>query len=693
MIKIPARGDGQWTVQQRSDKLPDISATKNLTFDKEGYLRLSKPVVGLYSEADDADFGEVLGMFASSLEGQWMVCTNEKQFQLDMYNSGNYGTITLTEDTNVNTPDNTSNGTYSADAVSFAGLTTYSNPADRKLYTHNPIGSLTNDWTVRDISASIEQNSMPVAAFTNQSNIAVGNENQVDQFTSAYAAGTQLVIPDDYRVTGVVYNNGLLCVTTAHVSGTDRTVLFVWDGNTAEANYSVEVPSHCCFSPTPYMGTFVFIDGNGVLTYWSPNGLQPLAALPGYYGDAVLMSTGTGENPRASMNHSIKTDGEIIHLNIKSVLAKPDENNATYNNNQPGGVYTYDPAVGLYHRYAPVGVRVITETIATTAVDTTDDEITVTAAPDTGTPVRYSDGTGTAIAGLANRQVYYAIKVDATTIQLAETYTDAIATTAIDLTGTGNNNQSLQFYPKTSFGQTYVSERKQGMVHIEQRKDEAADLYFQSVFFGSTAGIDTTTEYDQLNMVLQDTENRGYFITSKFMSSQLQEDWQKMFIKHKDLVSGLDKIVVKYRIDNNEPLTRIKTSSEGVITWTDSDTFTTTDTQWSAVQSGDEVEFIQGTGSGYLAHITSISEDSGTYTVNIDETIKNLTASDTGRAIASRWNKLTTLDNGIISNDDGFSEITVGVKSKQIQFKVELRGEDIEVEEILIAHQLHKPVA
>ena len=691
MIKLPARADGQWTVRQNSDKLPDLSVTRNLTFDREGYLRLSKPTAGLYSSDDDADFGIVLGMASGAFEGQWMVCTNEKQFQLDMYNSGNYGTISVAEDTNLNTPDNTSSGTYLADVTFYNGYTTYSNPADKKLYTHETRSAISNDWTVRDTSASLETNSLHINPFNNRVTLAVGNNRQVDQFNTAYSAGTQLQIPVGYVVTGLVYNNGFLGITTAHTTGSERSFFFVWDGAGTSANYSVEVPASSCFSPAPYLGSFIFVDGNGQLQYWTPTGLQVLASLPSYFGNASLLNAGLGSNPRASVNHSIKTDGEIIHLNIRSEFSQTDEKGAIFTEKQAGGIWTYDPAVGLYHRHSPVGVKITSETIATTAVDTATDVITVTTAPDTGTPIRYSDGTGTAIAGLTNRQVYYCIKVTGTTIKLAETYTNALAGTAIDLTGTGNANQSLQFYPKASFGSSFVQEKKQGAIHLESKKDSANDLYYSGIFFGSTASINSNTEYEILNMVLQDTENRGYFVTTKLMSTQLQDHWQKLHIKCSPLVTDLDKIIIKYRTDDNKPLTYLRQSSDGVITWSDENTFTTTDPQWSAVQAGDEVEIIQGTGSGYLAHVTSISESSGTYTVNIDEDIKNLTASETGRAVASRWKKANTFTKDSLPNDWGYFEVVLGLQSKSIQFKIELRGEDVEIEEILVANTLSNP--
>jgi hypothetical protein len=164
-------------------------------------------------------------------------------------------------------------------------------------------------------------------------------------------------------------------------------------------------------------------------------------------------------------------------------------------------------------------------------------------------------------------------------------------------------------------------------------------------------------------------------------------------VKHSKLASDIDKIVIKYKTASDADLVVRATSKSGSITWTDSDTFTTTDTQWANVLAGDEVEVIQGAGSGYLLHVSSVSVNTGTYTVNLDESVKNISANDTGRAIVSRWGKLTTLSSGTITNEDGYSEIAIGVKSKSIQFKIELRGEDVEIEEILVAHQLHKPVA
>lgn len=687
MIKLPARQDGQWTVTQNSDKLPDIAATRNLTFDKEGYIRLSKPIVSYYSSEDDVDFDLIHSTIQANEVGKFWIGTNDAVFTLDMYNSGNYGTLTVAQDATTDTPIC---GNTSSDSIYFNNEWWVLNANDRKLYyLLSPSTNAAPPWNVVDISTSLEASSTLTAARAlNNTTVVVGNDNQVDQFNSSYAAGTQLQLPNDFSVTGLAYNNNYVAITTRSKGDSNKCAFYVWDTKTTAANFVAEISTYATYAPVAYKNTFAFLSGSGILYYWTGTGIEPLAALPVYYTNATY-SIGIGT---ATKNHGSVAEGELIFINLKSQLASGTQKQAHYLNNMPGGVWCYDPAVGLYHRHAPSGTKVVVDTVATTAVNTSTDVITVTAAPETGTPVRYYDAGGTAITGLTSGTIYYVINQSSTTMKIATSYANAIAGTAIDLTGTGNNSQTFHFYKKNNFGQSYTI-GEQGAISFEPSKPIASELHYDGLFLGASCAKEGTTEYTVGAFTLEDTENRGYFVTAKFLSGQLQEDWQKMFIKHSKLVSNLDKIVIKYRTDNNEPLTNITASNDGVITWTDENTFTTTDSQWANVQQYDEVEIIQGAGSGYLVHVSSISESGGTYTVNIDEDIKNLTASTTGRAIASRWKKLTTLDNGIITNNDGYSEVAVGVKSKQIQFKIELRGEDVEVEEILVAHKLHKPVA
>ena len=84
--------------------------------------------------------------------------------------------------------------------------------------------------------------------------------------------------------------------------------------------------------------------------------------------------------------------------------------------------------------------------IATSAVDTSTEVITLSSHGfSTGDLVIYEDGGGTALAGLTDGTIYYVIKVDANTFKVASSLANANAGTAIDLTGTGNNDQFFRY--------------------------------------------------------------------------------------------------------------------------------------------------------------------------------------------------------------------------------------------------------
>jgi len=100
----------------------------------------------------------------------------------------------------------------------------------------------------------------------------------------------------------------------------------------------------------------------------------------------------------------------------------------------------------------------VTHTVATSAVDTSAETITITAhGKATGTPVYYSNGGGTTLAGLTNNTAYYCIKIDDNTIKLATNLANAEAGTAINLTGTGNNAQTFKEYEDINGTATDIS--------------------------------------------------------------------------------------------------------------------------------------------------------------------------------------------------------------------------------------------
>ena len=100
-----------------------------------------------------------------------------------------------------------------------------------------------------------------------------------------------------------------------------------------------------------------------------------------------------------------------------------------------------------YHGSAPTVTIAApaTHTIATSAVTIASETITITSHNmQTGTQLKYQDGSGTALAGLTDNTAYFVIKVDDNTIKLATSLANAHVPTVINLTGTGNNAQTLE---------------------------------------------------------------------------------------------------------------------------------------------------------------------------------------------------------------------------------------------------------
>jgi hypothetical protein len=282
-------------------------------------------------------------------------------------------------------------------------------------------------------------------------------------------------------------------------------------------------------------------------------------------------------------------------------------------------------------------------------------------------------------------------------LKLATTYSNAIAGTAIDLTGTGVATQFLTFHPNYDFGaiasiaNNIVRLDGYSTVGIGRHLADGRFLLNGKIQKGTSAAINGTNIVSVTQALV---ENRGYFITPLIESQQIEDNFLSLSLKWKKLKYEDDKIVVKYRTQETDLpnyLTYYEAFTGDDLVITTANTFTTT-RDLSGVSVGDEMEIVSGAGAGYLAHITNISLDSGTYTVTIDENIQNFTANDKCKAIFQNWTKLDTITSTDNENSLGYKHLGVAATSKWIQFKIELRGVDTEIEELIINNKTHKPV-
>lgn len=177
--------------------------------------------------------------------------------------------------------------------------------------------------------------------------------------------------------------------------------------------------------------------------------------------------------------------------------------------------------------------------------------------------------------------------------------------------------------------------------------------------------------YDDLNKTFL---TPGYITTTRIYSQNVNEVWQKLFLVFRRFFDVKEEISVKYSTVDNDPL-------EATITWTSNTTFTTT-SDLSIYSVGDEVQPIQGQGSGIPCHITALSLNAGTWTVTVDRYYPGVTGSSVGIVWFQKWTKLLSTTDSTVD----FKEIQIGVTSKWIRFKIWfnfIRYD--EIEELLIA--------
>lgn len=207
------------------------------------------------------------------------------------------------------------------------------------------------------------------------------------------------------------------------------------------------------------------------------------------------------------------------------------------------------------------------------------------------------------------------------------------------------------------YGQNRIS--RVGALYNAKIDNSTSDAVVGTLLAGATVYTDATTTLSAVftNDSLDTLQKYGYFVTSKIMSPVIQESWERLFLRIRPLLTSTDKIVVKYRSDES-PAT--ETAS---ITWINYNSFTTT-TDLSSYAIGNEVEITQGPGSGMCSHITSLTNNAGTWTVVVDEQYPNV--SGTGRARFQTWKKLDSF------NTQGVNLVQFGSmeNSPWIQIKV-----------------------
>ncbi len=662
MIEIPQK---QWIQSNQSDLYGNISVTKNITFDQEGYLKLSHSPRAVMDENIDSDFNNPAAIISSEDFGYFTV-TWDSCFEIN--------TEVLSErPTEISSAPG---GDIQADAVFFGGLMPVSQDTDLDYYDPS-----SNAWTDTNISlTNTSQSQHPIVNFISLSALAVANVNTVRTYSSPLSASPTLLntmtILADFYITGMCYFNQNLYIATMNRFG-GHAYMYVWNGQGTAAQSAYEVDSNIIFSICVYKDSVVVLTGNGSLLRFNGSGFDFMDGFPIFYTDRAL----TDETNIGMYKNIMKSNGDLLYILFSA------SGNPTLMLNQPDGIWCYDEKVGLHHRYSLSNSIVGIETVTELEVDIDTDQITVTSAPVTGTEVYYKVF-GVGIGGLTDNTKYFVIKIDSTHIQLATTKALADAGTYVDLTSTTTFSQTLIFFPNIDYGQFFL-ERTMSLCVIERPVENTQ--YGTDVIWGGEVPQRNFTGGDgMLGSVSSGVESRGYFITPKIFSKNVTEMFNEVVLKYSKFTTELDKIVLKYRTKDDRRETISIGSGDWRATWTSSTTFTTTEEDFANAVVGDEVEFLNGAAAGLLAHITVITVNSGTYTVTIDETYDNYTSGDLSTVVFRNWTKFATIDS-TTTNTDSYFSTQLGVQGKFLQIKVELRGIGVRIEQLTVDNKYQLP--
>jgi len=675
MIKLPQQ---QWSQQNNSDKFGSLAYTKNINLDEEGYIKLSPRTIKLMDADISGSFGLPMAVGKSGVGG----------FQVASASTSNY-TATFTSQQNQWVADTgTAEPTlgFDSDGIWFNGLWVASS-ATAVLSKASPTSSAT--WTSR-VSGLTSGYNHALCVFQDRNSLCVANGNVVQQVSAAWAdddaAYPDLTLPSDFEVVGMAFNNARMGVITRlnndGTTGQDQEAkFFLWDGATTGANVGVGVGSDAIVGITSYKSSFVILNRAGELLYWNGGGFDKVAAFPFYFSSDMY------NDPFANNNLGkvyMEVDGDIILINIGMELEAINAKEENRRENTMSGVWCFDPKVGLYHRYSPSMSQGYVNYVAGADCNASTNTLVASAGayglqtiPATGNKARLTSG---AIGGLKKNTDYYIIRISTTNFQLAETKEQALAGVAIDLTSFDANNY-FWMYNILDFGNTYY-ESPGATSLIRERNNTYGDILLGARLYDTAL-----SSTDMICVAVPNLENRGYFVTPKGFSGQTTDTTQKLLVKYRPLKDE-DAIVVKYR--TKDVLGLPVTSSGNQATWTSPTEFYTSQDLSEAktyIDAGGELEFeaIAGAGAGQTVQVVSIAESSGTYAVVLEEDVIGASAGLKSEYIITNWNVGRT----ITSADGDYNEVPIGKTGKFVQFKVELRGSDVAVEELQIINSTH----
>lgn len=673
-IKIPQ--NGKFSQPNNSDKFGNLWYTKNINLDEEGYIKLSPRSVSLQNSITDTDLGLPLA-FGREANGVYNIVTSDDSYEIVLSNNA----LTVADDDGTSTP-----ATHSFDAHgAYFNNKWYATDTD-DLFSRDPSNG---NWT--DVGNLTSGKIHVLEVFANKNSLAVSDGNTVLLKNTSDTTTVTLTIPASFEVNGLAYNNNRMGISTLLSDTVDgqnqEAMFFVWNGADTSAEAGYPVGTDMIISVAAYKSSWVILTRAGNLFYFNGGGFDLLASFPYYFKDLYWGDTVNLE----ALGDVMQVDGDIIYIQFTSRFGYYGKKDERILQNCPGGVWCYDPKVGLYHRFSPSisGVSLISVAPSSNVNTTTNVFTTSSTIPATGNPIKYISDGSDLVGGISNGNVYYIIKLSATTFSLAESREKSLAGVALDLTSAAE--ATFMALTLQDFGATYMD--AVGGVSVPSYTDHVLG----GILFGSKLfRVDASTTSQNINFITTEFDNIGYFVTPKISSNTITDKNQKAFIKFRPLGAS-DKIIVKYKERDVIGLPVSTPQYASYMKWAGDTTLYTTNgvTDFSEAKSyldssptaELEVEVISGAGAGQMAQVESITEENGVYSITLKDRLLGISSGNFCNIIIDNWKKIGEIDS---TNTDGWDEFDVASSSPWIKFKVELRGSGTTVEEFQFVSQNDK---
>lgn len=665
MITFPNPQNPQWLSAQNGERFGNLTRTKSISLDSQGKIELAKKAIALYGLADDAGFLPPT-MIVTDGTYAYAGTSGGHVFVIDLTSN----TFSIVEATGTNQPTSGDD----SDMIIFNSKPHLSGGA--KVGYLNALGqgqTWQNPSPITDLSTSYPH---PLHQRKRAKTMLVGDGSTLRQYDTSYTRITanELVIPSEYIITCIRTAGLNVYVGTRNIYGADAK-MFVWNGVGVGSQAEYGVGADWIYSMCEYESSVALVTSAGQILRFNGGGFDEIENFPVYYTPfSWESSSATSSLIGKVASRGLTTKGGRLYINMNGAVSSPSTvYPGMYLPNQPSGLWCYDRKVGLYHK---AGYNYNSKLVlAPTEVSSSHIIFSTAHQAETGDATLYVG----ALTGLTSGQVYYVIKDSATSIQLALSPTDALAGNAVTFSGTITTDK-FNFDRYESMGETSIT--SPGGICVFGKNYPNA-FWGTEILFGGSA-IDEAQNAESVIMSLGMGRNRGSFVLPKILSSEIKDTFNdiRAFVEHINL--DTDKVVVKYRTKKKSGLPT-PLFFTGSATWTTTTTFTvdTTKKDFKAVSIGDEIEVVEGAGAGYTAHITAIENSSSTYTVTIDEEMP--VSSGSFDFVADNWTKLATFTRETSDvSSDGIAQQALGVPSKWIEIKVELRGRGVMIEEIQV---------